>query len=193
MADNNDYIPIYTEVERPNQLLNKNFYTEGNRVESSAIGCIVTGDGNYVSHACANVSILNSSGCVVYEGITGTTILNSSGIIVSSSNEVYINNNRITSTGDVVTDPNLISSDYTATVNDDVILISVAGITVTLPDYSTVGGKKWYVKNISGADCYITTTAPYGFDNETPNVTTITLSTNEAYTLYAYYTWILIL
>ena len=193
MADNNEYIPQITYVPRYNEYVNTIIRGQSNIVEPSADDVIVSGDRNYVGQGCRNISLLNSSGCVVYPNVVGSTLINCSGIVIQEDNLVYINNNRLTNITGGVSEPKLIGSNYQATVNDDVLFIDTAGVIITFPHYSDVGGKEWRVKNISTGDAYIYTSDSGGFDNESPVINTVTLAPNDAYSLKAYYVSIYIL
>jgi len=91
MADNIDKFPKQKIVTRPNVITNGQFIADGNFVHPTAESCIVTGVNNFVGAGCRNVSILNSSGCIVFADVTGSTIFNSSGTVVTANNTIYIN------------------------------------------------------------------------------------------------------
>jgi hypothetical protein len=63
-----------------------------NSVPISATGIIITGDNNTVGDNARNVTILNSSGCVVPGNVSEVFILNSSGVTVNTNNTSVINN-----------------------------------------------------------------------------------------------------
>ncbi|MCR4307510.1 MAG: hypothetical protein NUV80_03045 [Candidatus Berkelbacteria bacterium] len=65
---------------------------DNNYVADSAIGVLVTGRYNSVGENARNVTILNSSGCVVPGDVSEVFILNSSGVTVTESNTMVVNN-----------------------------------------------------------------------------------------------------
>src|SRR3990167_9332965 len=67
-----------------------------NYVDESCEMYIVSGHRNSVGAGCHNISILNSSGCVVNAGLSHVVIMNSSGVTVTESGETY-NNGVLTS------------------------------------------------------------------------------------------------
>ena len=62
-----------------------------NIIAESAIGVIVSGSENVVGEGAVNVSLLNSSGCIVSGGLRNVTIINSSGVTVTEDNTIVQN------------------------------------------------------------------------------------------------------
>lgn len=91
MADNRDKFPKINRLPRPNVITNGQFLADGNFVHPTAESVIVTGANNFVGQGCKNVTILNSSGCIVSQDLVGVSIFNSSGTIATTSNIIYIN------------------------------------------------------------------------------------------------------
>src|SRR3990167_7586260 len=60
-----------------------------NYVDESCEMYIVSGYRNSVGAGCYNISILNSSGCVVTSGIHNVSIINSSGVTATESGTIY--------------------------------------------------------------------------------------------------------
>lgn len=86
--------PLINIPEKSNTHLDATIKGRGNFVSDSATNVIGYGDRNMVGAGCNNISILNSSGCVVLPGITGVALINSSGITVTSNDEVWVNNSK---------------------------------------------------------------------------------------------------
>jgi hypothetical protein len=63
-----------------------------NVVPRSATGIIITGDNNSIGENGRNVTILNSSGCVVAGDVSEVCIINSSGVTVTTNNTFVLNN-----------------------------------------------------------------------------------------------------
>lgn len=66
-------------------------YGEGNYVSPTATGIVINGNTNSVGTDSNNVSIMNSSGCIVAGGLVNVSIMNSSGVTVTESNTVVEN------------------------------------------------------------------------------------------------------
>ena len=64
-------------------------YGSYNYVSPTAYGVKINGDSNSVGTGANNISIINSSGCIVAGGLVNVTILNSSGVTVTESNVIY--------------------------------------------------------------------------------------------------------
>lgn len=151
MSDNSDYAPIYVQTEKHDTHLNSVVKGFGNYVEQSAKNTIVSGDSNYVGDNCNNVTILNSSGCIVQHGTIGATIINSSGVIITEDNLLYINNTRVReasfSTGSYV-----ITTDasYQLTLDNDTLetKYTIALGEIFLP-VASGHNKKFTIKNTS--------------------------------------------
>jgi hypothetical protein len=190
MADNRDTFPVFKPYIPAHFLTDKVLVGDSNIVADSAINVLINGRDNYVGDFCKDINMYNCSGCVVEPYTSGVIMLNSSGVVTNESNVFYIKNNLVTNSGDVLIDILVVSNNYTATVNDSIIVIGYPTVTVTIPNYAAVGAKQWIVKNMSGGTAYITTTASSGFDGE---ASTITLNNTDSYTLKAYSTYILIL
>jgi len=91
MADNVDKFPQINRRPKPNVITNGQFIADGNFVHPTAESVIVTGVNNFVGQGCKNITLLNSSGCIVLADIEGATVFNSSGTVVTASNTIYIN------------------------------------------------------------------------------------------------------
>ena len=105
-----------------------------NTVGESSIGILINGTNNTVGEECQNITILQSSGCVVMGGLTNVSIFNSSGIIAYNSN-VKVEKNIFTldPTGNSFV---VVTTGYTMTTTDpSTILVSMttASQTLTIP------------------------------------------------------------
>lgn len=106
-----------------------------NMVAASAQRVFVSGISNIVGDGARNVSIINSSGCIVPGDLSEVTIINSSGVTASHSNQTIVNNLDIKSQRNYV---RRVTSDYEVTDEDFFIEFdSSAGGTITLPSPST--------------------------------------------------------
>jgi hypothetical protein len=149
MSDNSDFIPRYYPTNPMRTYMDSVINGAGNIVDPSAQNVIVNGDRNYVGGRASNITILNSSGCVINPDVVGAVIINSSGVTISDDNLVYINNTLITnaslSTGSYVVTS---LGAYTMTVANETLDIQYSG---SLGDYSlpyAVGhNKKFIIKN----------------------------------------------
>jgi hypothetical protein len=77
-----------------------------NYVSESAERIFVSGNDNSIGQNCQNVSIINSSGCIVYGGLRNVSVINSSGVTVTENNISYIRNRVYSSESDGVTQTN---------------------------------------------------------------------------------------
>jgi hypothetical protein len=68
----------------------------GNSLGGNLRNAIIIGDNNYV-HGGTNITLINSSGCTIYDGLSNVSIFNSSGTIVTESNSLIMFNTTITS------------------------------------------------------------------------------------------------
>src|SRR3990167_155323 len=94
-------------------------YGINNYVASSAERVVIVGNNNTVGERAQNITILNSSGCIVAGGVVNVSIMNSSGVTVVDSNVTYQNNVQTSSS------LNPISGVYTPTVSLPVNLDSM--------------------------------------------------------------------
>lgn len=68
-----------------------NIVVKDNYVGQTVRGAIVTGVRNSVGEGAKNITLLNSSGVVVFPNVNGATVINSSGVIVSDEGKLFIN------------------------------------------------------------------------------------------------------
>jgi hypothetical protein len=189
MADNTEFTPIYTEVERPH--FRTDFVIRGanNIISPTAKNIICFGDNNYIGEDCENISMMNSSACIVSPGVRGVVLMNTSGVTISENDTVYIQNQNVTSGSFVSNTANvrIIMGSDTALITDDILIIPTSSETITIPSCSTLGiNKRYEIKNISDGDIYLYTDSSDGFDRDTTNppvVDTITLAMGEAVVL----------
>lgn len=198
MADNNDYLPIYTELSPFHHKRDVVIMRDENIVEPNVISSIVTGIDNYVAENCKDITILNSSGCVVYPDVVGATIINSSGVIADTSGVIYISNVEVSdySFTDDSNSHKVVLSDYTIQEKDKCIVFGISGITVSIPSFTDLGytqtldvdgnyksgGKIVTIKNSSSDDAFISTTSISQFDCDDID-SPMTLKKTESVTL----------
>lgn len=84
--------PLYKREPKPNVITNGQMVAEDNSVHPSSYNTVVTGAKNDVGSGTKNISILNSSGCIVAPNLHGVTLFNCSGVVVTDSDVIYINN-----------------------------------------------------------------------------------------------------
>jgi len=193
MSDNTEYFPNQEFHEQPNAIIDSVIKGYGNIVAHSTRNTIVNGDSNYVGEETKNITILNSSGCVVSSGVVGCVIIASSGVVVTDSGQMWISNNRVDLNPIPNIEPRYITDNYTATLLDDLIVVDAIGVNIHLLSYTDLGNvsKRYYIKNASTGDITLTTSS-LGFDPIT-RATTITLASEEAVTVQAWYQFYLIL
>lgn len=92
MGMEDERFPQFKREPKPNVTTNGQFIADGNSIHPSAMNVIVTGARNDVGANTQNISILNSSGCIVAPGVHGVTLLHSSGITVVDDDVVIIHN-----------------------------------------------------------------------------------------------------
>lgn len=182
MADNTDYLPFFSSPLRANEKVDHVIRGQNNSVERSAKNVFVSGDMNYVGNDCANITILNSSGCVVSSGIVGATIINSSGIVISDENLIYINNTLYSSTtGGGVTyfGYRRVTSNSTITTDDGTIEVR-GGTYHDLP--ACLGHNKMFtIKNYTGGIIDVYTQGRDTIDNDLSGF--ISISNEDAKTV----------
>jgi len=167
MADNTDYLPLFGSTLQPNERTDVIIRGSNNAVAISAKSVFVSGDLNYVGDDCANVTILNSSGCVVSSGIVGATIINSSGIVIEDPDLVYINNilySTITGGGVTYFGYRKVTSNSTITTSDGTIEAR-GGTDHDLP--VCLGHNKMFnIKNYTGGNINVNTFGSDTIDND---------------------------
>lgn len=87
--------PLYKREPKPNVITNGQFVADGNSVHPSALNVIVTGARNDIGAGTKNISVLNSSGCIIAPGVNGATLFNCSGVVVVDDDIVIIHNSVI--------------------------------------------------------------------------------------------------
>jgi len=86
-------LPISLGGVKPHTL-NGNIVKDGNYVDSTVRGVIVTGSNNLVGAGCENITLLNCSGVTVMPNVSGATVMNSSGVVVAENDKIYINSSN---------------------------------------------------------------------------------------------------
>ena len=149
MSDNTEYFPNQEFHEQPNAIIDSVIKGYGNIVAHSTRNTIVNGDSNYVGEETKNITILNSSGCVVSSGVVGCVIIASSGVVVTDSGQMWISNNRVDLNPIPNIEPRYITDNYTATLLDDLIVVDAIGVNIHLLSYTDLGNisKRYYIKN----------------------------------------------
>lgn len=126
-----------------------------NVVSRSAKGVIVSGNNNSVGDNAENISILNSSGCVVQGGLRNVQILNSSGVTVRDSNITY-ERNIVTSnaTGGI----KQISANNTIDNGEKTVLVDASGggVAYQLPNAALYPGRPITIKKIDSTGNTVT-------------------------------------
>lgn len=90
-----EFFPQTKRLGKPNTIVNGQFIADGNFVHPTAENVIVTGVDNTVGPNARDISIFNSSGCVVAPNVRGGTLVNCSGTILSENNLTIINDTII--------------------------------------------------------------------------------------------------
>jgi|SRR3990172_2335640 len=121
-----------------------------NVVAESAVGVLITGNDNVVGGDVQNVSIQNSSGCIVAGGLVNVSIFNSSGITVTESN-TKVENGIVTyspsvnyAIGDILYASNTLTLSRLAIGTAAQVLTVAAG----LPSWAAIGA--WLTTGNSG-------------------------------------------
>lgn len=185
MSDNSDFIPRYFPTNPMRTYMDSVINGAGNIVDPSAQNVIVNGDRNYVGGRASNVTILNSSGCVVNPDVVGAVIINSSGVTISDDNLVYINNVLVTNssfgTGSYVSTA---ANGYSITSANETLEIRYTGSMGTYVLPSPLGhNRKYTIKNMSANDQEV---LAYGYtidDTTSGGAGRVTLGTLDSITV----------
>lgn len=145
---------------------------KNNYIAPDAINVILTGEENYVHSLSKNISVIGSSGCIVYSkahnisilnssgiiveaGIKNVSVINSSGTTVSINNKVYINNidfSNVLQSGAAYKENVAIYTGVIPTINVDLTVstyifdCSSGNVTVNLPPANRGGYRVTFIK-----------------------------------------------
>lgn len=105
----NDGTPLPT-FRGFNAIHASNFIAENNIVDTTARGCIITGENNYVGEGCKNITLQGCNNCTIPNGLENITLTNCTDLLINESNVNYANNGLITSEGAILSFEKVINS-----------------------------------------------------------------------------------
>lgn len=156
-----------------------------NIVAESATGIFVVGSNNTIGERAQNITLLNSSGCIVVGGLVNVTVFNSSGVTVTDSNIKVENNiNYPTTAGKEYVQTSgtiiLLGTDPTMVFLTEPTLGAVAK--VTLPNASYDSGvnqtnRKFIIKNVATVNYDLSAAAGQKIDNSEVAIGLATMKT----------------
>ena len=116
-----------------------NFIAENNIVDTTARGCIITGENNFVGEGCKNITLQGCNNCTIPNGLENITLTNCTDLLINESNVNYANNGLITSEGAILSFEKVINSaDVLTMFTTPIQLIpAVSGYAIQLLSLST--------------------------------------------------------
>lgn len=116
-----------------------NFIAENNIVDTTARGCIITGENNFIGEGCKNITLQGCNNCTIPNGLENITLTNCTDLLINESNVNYANNGLITSEGAILSFEKVINSaDVLTMFTTPIQLIpAVSGYAIQLLSLST--------------------------------------------------------